>query len=147
MGIKGTDVAPLNPAYPSPLNPVRFDVNTVPFQVLRSTTTSTKVAVLAADSTILGIKFYPTVASNALTTATVTITATFVATGTTVTLGTVDVKGTTVSAPVQGANYFNIERPPAVQTSGDIYIKAVYAETGTASTAGGPFYFTIDFVR
>lgn len=147
MGIKGTDVAPLNPAYPSPLNPVRFSVNTVPFQVLRSMVTTTKVAVLAADSTILGVKFFPTVASNATTTATVTITATFVATGAVVTLGTIDVKGTVVSSPVQGANYFNIERPPAVTTSGDIYIKAQYAETGAASTAGGPFYFTIDFVR
>ena len=147
MGIKLTDVTPLNPAYPSPLNPVRFDVNTVPFAVTRAMTTATKVAVLSADSTILGIKFYPTTPSNAVTTATVTLTATFVATGAVVTLGTVDVKGTVVSAPVQGANYFNLDRPPSATTSGDIYIKATYAETGGASTAGGPFYFTVDFVR
>lgn len=147
MGIKFQDLAPLNPAYPSPLNMVRKDTCGIGFQALRAMTTATKVAVLAADTTILGMTFYPTTVSNAVTTATVTITAKFIATGTTVTLGTVDVKGTAVSAQINGANYFNIERPPAVQTSGDIYIYATYAETGGASTAGGPFYFFMDFVR
>lgn len=147
MGIKLDDVTPSNPAYPDALNMVRKTVATVAFASSRSQTTATKVAVLAADSTILGVKYFPTVASNAGTTATVTLTATFVATGTTVTLGTIDVKGTVVSAPVQGANYFNLERPPAATTSGDIIIKATYAETGGASSTGGPFYFTIDFVR
>jgi len=147
MGIKADDVFPLNPAYPDALNMVRKDLVTVAFAATRAMTTATKVAVLAADSTMLGVKFFPTTASNAGTTATVTLTATFLATNTTVTLGTVDVKGTTTSAQVQGANYFNLERAPAATTSGDILIKATYAETGTASTAGGPFYFTIDFVR
>lgn len=147
MGIKIQDLAPLNPAYPSPLNAVRKDVALVPFQVSRSMTAATKVAVLAADSTMLGIKFYPTVVPNNVTTATVTITAKFIATGTTVTLGTVNVLTTTASASIEGANYFNVERPPAVQTSGDIYIFATYAETGTASTAGGPWNFTMTFVR
>lgn len=147
MGIKFQDVTPLNPAYPSPLNAVRKDFAMVPAGATRAMTTATKIAVLAADATILGIKFYPTTVSNAATTATVTLTAKFVATGTTVTLGTVDVKGTTTSTAIASANFFNIERPPAVTTSGDIYIYAQYAETGTASTAGGPFYFSIEFVR
>ena len=147
MGIKLDDVSPLNPAYPSPLNMVRKTAVTVAFGASRAMTAATKVAVLPADATILGVKFFPTVASNAGTTATITLTATAVATGAVTTLGVIDVKGTVVSAPVQSANYFNLERAPAVQTSGDIYIKATYAETGTASTAGGPFYFTIDYVR
>lgn len=147
MGIKLDDVTPLNPAYPDALNMVRKTVATVAFSATRAMTTATKVAVLAADATMLGVKYFPTTPSNAGTTATVTLTATFLATNTTVTLGTIDVKGTVVSAPVQGANYFNLERAPAATTSGDIVIKATYAETGGASTAGGPFYFTIDFVR
>jgi hypothetical protein len=147
MGIKSDDVFPLNPAYPSALNMVRKAVQTIAFGTTRAMTTATKVAVLPADATILGSKFFPTTASNAGTTATVTLTATYLATNTTVTLGTVDVKGTTNSSPVQGANYFNLERAPAATTSGDILIKATYAETGTPSNAGGPFYFTIDFVR
>lgn len=147
MGIKIQDLAPLNPAYPSPLNMVRKDTQGVGFQALRTMTTATKVAVLAADTTMLGVTFYPTTVSNAGTTATVTLTAKFIATGVTVTLGTADVKGTTVNTAITGANYFNIERPPAVQTSGDIYIFATYAETGTASTAGGPFNFFMDITR
>lgn len=145
MGIKFDDLNPANPAYPDALNMVRKSVSTIAFAATRAMTTATKVAVLAADATMLGVKFFPTVASNAGTTATVTITATTVSG--TVTLGTVDVKGTTVSAPVQGANYFNLELVPAATRVGDIIIKATYAETGGASTAGGPFYFTIDYVR
>lgn len=145
MGIKFDDLNPANPAYPDALNMVRKDLATVAFAATRAMTTATKVAVLAADSTMLGITFFPTTASNAGTTATVTITATTVSG--TVTLGTVDVKGTTTSAAVQGANFFNLELVPAATRVGDIVIKAQYAETGTASTTGGPFYFTIAFVR
>lgn len=147
MGIKADDVFPLNPAFPDALNAVSKPVVMKPFAATRAMTTATKVCVLAADATMLSIVFYPTTASNAGTTATVTLTAKYVATGTTVTLGTVDVKGTTVNAGVFGANYFNLERAPAATTSGDIYIYATYAETGTASTAGGPFYFRMDYVR
>jgi len=147
MGIKNDDLFPNNPAYPDALNMVRKDLVVIGMAATRAMTTATKIGVLSADSTMLGIRFYPTTASNAGTTATVTLTATFLATNTTVTLGTVDVKGTTNSANVEGANYFNLERAPAATTSGDILIKATYAETGTASTTGGPFYFTMTFVR
>lgn len=145
MGIKFDDLTPANPAYPDALNMVRKDRASVAFAVTRAMTASTKVAVLAADSTMLSIMFYPTVASNAGTTATVTLTATTVSG--TVTLGTVDVKGTTTNTNVAGANFFNLELVPAATRVGDILIKATYAETGTASTAGGPFYFVMDFVR
>lgn len=147
MGIKNDDLFPNNPAYPDALNMVRKNMQVIGMAATRAMTTATKIGVLSADSTMLGIRFYPTVASNAGTTATVTLTATFLATNTTVTLGTVDVKGTTSSANVEGANYFNLERAPSATTSGDILIKATYAETGTASTTGGPFYFTMNFVR
>lgn len=147
MGIKFDDLNTnmVNGAFPDTLNMVRKTKHTVAFAATRAMTTATKVAVLPADATMLDLKFYPTVASNAATTATVTITATTVSG--TVTLGTVDVKGTTTSAAVQGANFFNLELVPSATRVGDILIKATYAETGTASTAGGPFYFTFDYVR
>lgn len=42
---------------------------------------------------------------------------------------------------------FNLERPPAVQTTGDIIVYATYAETGGPSSSGGPFYYLILYVR
>lgn len=149
MGIKLDDIIPNNPAYPDALNMVRKAVQTVGFGVTRSMTSATKVAVLAADSTMLSAKFYFSTASNAGTTATVTLTATYLVNGssTTVTLGTVDVKGSTTSVSIQSPYFGNLEQVPAATRTGDIIIKATYAETGTASTAGGPWLFTMDFVR
>lgn len=147
MGIKNDDLFPNNPAYPDALNMVRKDLVVIGMAATRAMTTATKIGVLSADSTMLGLRFYPTTAPNNVTTATLTITATFLATNTTVTLGTVNLLTTTNSANVEGANYFNLERAPAATTSGDILIKATYAETGTASTTGGPFYLTMTFVR
>lgn len=145
MGVKFDDLNPANPAYPDALNAVNKYFHVKPMSATRAMTTATKIAVLPADATITGIKFYPTTASNAGTTATVTLTATTVSG--TVTLGTVDVKGTTTSTSIASANFFNLELVPAATRVGDILIKATYAETGTASSAGGPFYFTIDYLR
>lgn len=158
MGIKSVaDLVPLNPAMISPLQPVRKDYHLVPFQVLRTNTTSTKVAVLPADATILGIRYYIQTASNAGTTAIVTLTGQGVGPGgATFAFGTQSVLaaagaygfGFTAAGDVNTVTgIFNLERPPAVQTSGDIVIYATYSETGTASTTGGPFYFVIEYVR
>lgn len=149
MGIKLDDIIPNNPAFPDALNSVRKGIQTVAFGVTRSMTSATKVAVLAADSTMMRAKFYFSTASNAGTTATVTLTATYLVNGslTTVTLGTVDVKGTTTSLEIQSPYFGNLELVPAATRVGDIVIKATYAETGTASTAGGPWVFTMDFIR
>lgn len=149
MGYNAQDLTPLNPDYPSPLNPVRKEFAIVPFQVSRSNTTAFKVAVLPEDATILGIRYYNnTAASNAGTTATVTITATPLGPGSggQYTLGTYDAKGTaTGSGFISSSTEFNLSRPGA--QLGDILIKAVYAETGTASSAGGPWIFLIEYTR
>jgi len=153
MGYKQQDIVPLNAAYPDALNPVRKEYAIVPFQVLRTDTGATiKKAVLPADATILGIRMYIQTASNAGTTATVTLTGQGVGpTGATFAFGTFSVLTTGTSLLNTTVNtvtgVFNLERPPAVQTSGDIYIYAQYAETGTASTAGGPFYFVVEYTR
>jgi hypothetical protein len=152
MGIKQVaDLVPLNPTQISPIGPARKAYHLVPFQVDRTETVATKEAVLPADATILGIRWYVQTPSNAGTTATVTLTGQGVGPGgATFNFGSQSVLATgygfmgTVNT-VTGV--FNLERPPAVQTSGDIIIYATYAETGTASTAGGPFYFVIEYVR
>jgi hypothetical protein len=153
MGIKSVaDLVPLNPAYPDALNATRKAYVLVPFQVTRSNTTATKVAVLPADATILGIRYYIQTASNATTTATVTLTGQGVGPqGQTFAFGSQNVLITGYDLMAANVNIltgvFNLERPPATQTSGDIIIYATYAETGTASTTGGPFYFVIEYVR
>lgn len=155
MGIKSVaDLVPLNPSYPDALNPVRRDYIVVPFQVQRTNTTAVKVAVLPADATILGIRFYIQTASNAGTTAGVTLTGQGVGPGgATFAFGTQSVLAAAGNTGLMNATVntvtgiFNLERPPATQTSGDIIVYATYAETGTASTTGGPFYFVIEYVR
>ena len=155
MGYKNVaDLVPLNPTMVSPIYPTRKDYHLVPFQVVRTNTTATKVAVLPADATILGIRFYIQTPSNAGTTATVTLTGQGVGpTGATFAFGSQSVLAAAGNTGLMNATVntvtglFNLERPPAVQTSGDIIIYATYAETGTASTTGGPFYFVIEYVR
>lgn len=153
MGIKSVaDLVPLNPTMISPLQPVRKQYHLVPLQVVRTNTTATKVAVLPADATILGIRYYIQTASNAGTTASVTFTGQGVGpTGATFAFGSQSVLTAGMGLMNATVNtvtgVFNLERPPAVQTSGDIIIYATYAETGTASTTGGPFYFVIEYTR
>lgn len=155
MGIKSVaDLISLNPSFPDAQNPVRKSRLVVPFQVLRTNTTAIKVAVLPADATILGFQYFIQTPSNATTTAIVTLTGQGVGpTGATFAFGSQSVLAAAGNTGWMNATVntvtgiFNLERPPAVQTSGDIIVYATYSETGTASTTGGPFYFVIDYVR
>jgi hypothetical protein len=154
MGIKQiADLVPLNPTQISPLGPTRKAYHLVPFQVVRTETTATKVAVLPADATILGIRWYvqtPT-SGGGTTGGTVTLTGQGVGPGG----ATFNFGSQSTFAAGYGfmgtvntvTGVFNLERPPAVQTSGDIIIFATYADVGGVSTAGGPFYFVIEYVR
>ena len=155
MGIKNVaDLVPLNPTMVSPITPVRKMYLLVPISVARTDTSAKKVAVLPADATIIGFRFFNPTPSNATTTAIVTLTGQGVGpTGATFAFGSQNVLAAGGSSGLMNATantvtgVFNLERPPAVQTSGDIIIYATYSETGTASTTGGPFYFLIEYVR
>jgi hypothetical protein len=153
MGIKNVaDLVQLNPSYPDAQNPVRKSRLVVPFQVVRTNTTAVKVAVLPADATILGFQWFVQTPSNATTTAVVTLTGQGVGpTGQTFAFGSQSVlaagSGWMNATTNILTGVFNLERAPATQTSGDIIVYATYSETGTASSAGGPFYFVIDYVR
>lgn len=115
----------------------------VAFQVARTETASVVKIVLPADATILAIARCKGVASDAATTATVTITAANNSGTVSSAIDDVKTSGATAGA-VQMSNLPNLEPIPL---TGDITISAVYAETGTASTTGGPWKYIVHFVR
>lgn len=157
MGIKNVaDLVQLNPSYPDALNPTRKNAHIVPVQVTRTMTSATKVAVLPADATIIAIFKYIQTASNAGTTATVTFAGNSTGPGGpgALAFGSDNVLaagGSTGFITTPTVNFvngiFTLERAPATQTMGDQVITATYAETGTASSTGGPFNYLILYVR
>jgi len=133
----------LTPAQLTPITPAAKDVVVTAFQVSRTDTASSVKDMLPADASILYIVREKGVASDAATTATVTIT---VANNSgTVSTFADDVKGSGATTGfVQMTNLPNLEPLPL---TGDLTISAVYAETGTASTTGGPWNYIVAFVR
>ena len=143
MGLLATDVTPFQPTGPTVLIPTAKDTYVKVFQVARTDTGSVLKAVLAADATITRLDFYGGTASDAGTSATVSLT---VANNSgTLSTGSVDVKANgATTARIQMSNLPNLEPRPLL---GDITIKATYAETGTASTTGGPWFILVEFIR
>lgn len=144
MGFKQIDLAPIASYGPTSTSPYSKDVQVKAFQIARTDTTATVKAMLSGDSTIVDILIIGA-ASNAATTATVSIgntsTATEYISGQDVkTAGGMIRPLTTFSA----VNLPNLENIPVTT---DIPIYAKYAETGTASTLGGPYTVLIFFVR
>lgn len=142
MGIKQVDLVTPLTSGPSPLNPPGKPVYTKVFQVTRTNTATTLKAMLPAQASILAINQKVGAVSNAGTTAAITLTVTSnagtLSTGAldALTAGTSDVNVPMTSLP-------NIEPLPL---AGDISISAIYAETGTASTLGGPWNFVVTYV-
>lgn len=143
MGFLATDITPISSNGPTVLIPTSKDVVTKVFAASRSDTTATLKAVLPADASILSVVFNGGTASDAGTTATLTITA--ANNGGTVSTGTYNVKTNgAVTGVVTMSGLPNIQPVPL---NGDITLKATYAETGTASTTGGPWYVVVTYVR
>jgi len=146
MGFKQIELVPLvlTTTGPTVLTPSGKSTNAKIFQVSRSDTTPAVLkCALPAAASVLQVNIHGSSNSDAATTATIIITISnntgVISTGT-----AVDVKGSgTVSALVQMTALPNIENLPV---SGDLLIKAVYAETGTASTTGGPWVFDVNYV-
>lgn len=144
MGLKTVDITPISSTGPTPLIPTSKTVEVKVFTVSRSDTASTLKCVLPADASIIEVSKFGATASDAATTATVTLT---VANNSgTISTGTaLDVKGAGLTTShVQMTNLPNIEPLPL---NGDLRINAVYAETGTASTTGGPWPIKVLYVR
>jgi hypothetical protein len=142
MGIKSVELVPIGTLGPTPITPVVKDEESKFFQVSRTDTVAVLKAAFPAHASITLGLMYGGVASDAVTSATVTLT---ISNNTgTISTGVVDVKANgATTAIVQLSNLPNLEPLPLV---GDLKITAVYAETGGASTTGGPWKFRIDAV-
>lgn len=140
MGFRSSDI---NVTNPTPLTPSGKAEQHKMFQTSRSDTASTLKAVLPAQVSLIAVYFYGGTASDAGTTATLTITVSN--NSGTISTGTVNVKtnGAT-SALVNMSALPNLEAIPA---NGDIKITAQYAETGTAATTGGPWNIVVAYVQ
>lgn len=138
MGFRTTTPSPF-----SAITPASKDARVIVFRASRSDTSATLKAILPGDASIVSIVRQGSVASDAGTTATVTIAATNDAGS--VSSGTDDVK---TSGAVTG--FVTMSGTPNLQPMplrGDIQIKATYAESGTASNTGGPWNYVITYVR
>lgn len=139
MGFKQIELVP---PQVSPLQPTGKAPQYKVFQVSRTDTVSSVKAMLPAQASIISFVLYGSVASNAATTASVTITVTD--NSGTVSTGAYDVKTSgAVTGFVQMSALPNIEPLPQ---NGDLKINVVYAETGTASTLGGPWKVAVEYV-
>lgn len=144
MGIKAVDLNPISTIGPTAISPASKTRVSSYFQVTRSNTTATLKDVLPADASLLSIVLYGAPVSNAGTTATATIT--MANTTGTISTGTVNLltSPTTGTVVVGMSALPNLEPLPLL---GDLQISVTYAETGTASTLGGPWTFEANFVR
>jgi 3-oxoacyl-ACP reductase-like protein len=143
MGFKNIDINPIATNGPTTMSPTSKDLKAKAFQVSRTNTTSSVEAILPSMASVLEVTIHGSSVSNAGTTATITVTLTN-NTGV-ISTGTVNVlaNGAT-TALVQMTNLPNIEE--SIVANGDIVVTSVYAETGTASTSGGPWIFDIQYV-
>lgn len=143
MGFLAQDFTPIASVGPTTNIPSSRDNVTKVWTVARTDTTATLKAVLPADASLLNVRFYGGTASNAGTSATLTITV--ANNGGTISSGTYDVKTSgAVTADLTMSGLPNITPVPL---NGDITIKATYAETGTASSAGGPWNMAVTYIR
>ena len=140
MGFLAQDVVPFQV---TAITPVNKDVVVKAFQVLRTDTVASVKMVLPADASILDVVIYGA-ASNAATTATLsvgtTVAATEIVNGQDVKTAGGQIRPTSSFSP----NFPNREPRPL---TGDINVWAKYAETGAASSSGGPYTVVVYYVR
>ena len=112
--------------------------------VARTDTTAKDLFMVPKGAVITSIEVFVAVASDAGTSADVTVTD-----GTNTLLNAVDVK-TAAGIVASAAKLENVFGTPTnydgLGLTSDLKVDAVYAETGTASTAGGPFFVIVKFV-
>lgn len=143
MGIKQQDLVPLSATGPTALIPTAKDLMVKHFTIARTESTSTLKVVLPADATVLEVSKYAGTNSDAGTSS--TFTCTIANNSGTISTGTLDMKtaGTT-AGHVAMSNLPNLEPVPL---TGDLRISAQVVEAGTVSTAGGPWYFKVVYIR
>lgn len=139
MGFKQIELVP---SQISPLQPSGKAHQIKLFQVARTDLTNPLKAMLPAQASVTNVYLYGSTASDAGTSATVTIT---ISNNTgVISTGIYDVKADgTITGIVRMTDLPNIEPQPLL---GDLKINADYAETGTASTTGGPWKVAVEYV-
>lgn len=142
MGIRAIDLNP--PNGPTSLTPPGMDVRVTVFTVARTDTVASVKAVLPFNSTVVDIKILG-VASNAGTSATISVGTSATATEW---INAQDVKTAGgMILPTTAVSTTNLPNLVQVPPTGDINVYAKYAESGTASGAGGPYTVFIYYVQ
>jgi hypothetical protein len=144
MGFKAIDITPIASYGPTSITPASKDVAVKAFAINRTDTVASVKCVLPADATILDMRVYTATASDAATTATISVGLNG-GSGTAY-LNTVDVKTAAgmIRPTTKLSGIMGLENTPL---GADIALTGVYAETGGASTTGGPFYVIVEYVR
>lgn len=138
MGFKQSELNP--PGVISTITPAAKDVRVKAFQIARTDTTQSTKAWLPANSSILNVSVRRSVTSDGET-ASVSV-GYGSTTNNLINALTVKTAGLTF-----GTLDTVIAQPEGNQPGEDIKITAVYTETGTASTTGGPFVVMIQYVN
>lgn len=135
MGFNTQDVTPLGSIYPTTTTPFGREVKVKLASILRTDTADTLKVVLPARASIFRITTVIGTASDAGTSATITI----------------KVNGSTVvnaqNAKTTGTVSTGVVSLVDIPSTTDIKVTGVYAESGTVSTTGGPFYFYVEYVE
>lgn len=139
MGIKGSDLAPIQV---TPYTPPGKEVKTKIFQVARTDTVTAVKAQLPANVSIIDIRFFTNTASDATTSASISL-----GNGTTTTafVNAQDVK-TAAGIVRPTSTVGNIAVTETVPLGGNIQITATYLSSG-AQTVGGPWVVFVDYVE
>lgn len=141
MGFKAIEITPL--AQVSAITPPSKDVRVKAFSVARTDTTASVKAMLPFNSTIIDFLIFGA-ASNAGTTATLSIGSSATSTEY---VNAQDVKTAGgLIRPTSTVSATNLPNLDPIPQSGDISIYAKYAESGTASSAGGPYTVIVFYV-
>lgn len=138
MGFKQSELNP--PGVISTITPAAKDVRVKAFQIARTDTTQTTKAWLPANASILNVSVRRSVTSDGETAS--------------VSVGygsTTNNLINDLSVKTAGLTFGTLDtviaQPEGNQPGEDIKITAVYTETGTASTTGGPFVVMIQYVN
>jgi hypothetical protein len=111
-------------------------------KVLRTDTTAAQRAALPRDAMIVGMNVIGYVASDAATTAVIGVGSTTAANEY---LSGYDVKAAGTGEGYSAAGAAAVGNAFGVRLTADVPLYVKYAETGTASTTGGPWYVKIDY--
>lgn len=125
-------------SYPKPRDPLEKWV-----KIVRTDTTAFAGAVLPKGVVITGMYVVGSVASDAATTATISVGSTATANEY---INAYDVKTAATATGFNVAGSKAVGSAMMTPLTADVQVYAKYAETGTASTTGGPWYVKMEYM-